>query len=76
MRRSWHLLVSMWVLVFPLDLAGQTFGVNVTPDGVGTPNRTTHTAGYTQVFTIQNTGSDGEFFSLLCWGVRTSPARG
>ena len=42
--------------------------VSVTPDGVTAPNRPANTAGYSQTFTITNTGNVQTTYTLSCGG--------
>jgi RHS repeat-associated protein len=53
------------------DVPVQSFGVSVTPDGgpSGTaPTRVPNTGGHTAVFSVQNTGSGPETWTLACTG--------
>jgi len=45
-----------------------TYGVAVTPDGATAPQRPANSSGYTENFTVQNTGSSQNTFSLVCSG--------
>ncbi len=45
-----------------------TYGVAVTPDGDATPTRPANTSGYSQVFTVHNTGSAPNSYALTCGG--------
>ncbi len=45
-----------------------SYGVSVTPDGGGAPTRTANTGGYSQLFTVVNTGSVNNTFSFTCSG--------
>jgi len=45
-----------------------SYGVVVTPDGSGATVRRANTSGYSQVFTVQNTGSGNNIYTLTCNG--------
>ncbi|PYP63771.1 MAG: hypothetical protein DMD37_05130 [Gemmatimonadetes bacterium] len=45
-----------------------TYGVAVTPDGATTPQRPANTSGYSENFTVQNTGTGQDNYSLSCGG--------
>lgn len=44
------------------------YGVAVTPDGGMEPTRTANTGGYSAAFTVKNTGSNGNTYTLTCSG--------
>jgi RHS repeat-associated protein len=44
------------------------YGVSVTPHGATAPSRVTNTSGYTAAFTVQNTGSGSNTYTLTCSG--------
>ncbi len=45
-----------------------SYGVAVTPDGATSATRTANTGGYSESFTVQNTGSASNTFSFSCSG--------
>jgi len=45
-----------------------SYAVAVTPDGATAPSRLTNTGGYSQSFTVQNTGTAQNTYSLVCGG--------
>ncbi len=49
-------------------LAGQTYGVAVSPDGTTTANKTIHMPGQTQVFKVINEGTAAQTFNFTCVG--------
>ncbi len=51
---------------FSVQVNSASPGVAVTPDGGSTPARTANTGGYSESFTVQNTGPAASTFSLSC----------
>jgi len=45
-----------------------SYGVSVTPDGATTPARTPNSTGHSETFTVTNTGSAANTFSINCSG--------
>src|SRR6266571_6898181 len=45
-----------------------SYGVSVTPDGATAATRTANTGGYSESFTVTNTGSASNTFSFGCSG--------
>ena len=43
-----------------------SYGVSVTPDGAAAPSRPQNTTGYTAVFTVRNTGTGSNTYTLGC----------
>lgn len=67
---------SLWVFLSPLlglflarPVAGQSYGVVVSPEGTTIASKTTHTTGNTYAFRVQNEGTQQDTYTLTCIGV-------
>ncbi len=52
------------------------YSVAVTPDGAATPARLTNTQGYTETFTVTNTGNTANTYAVTCGGSANVTCRG
>lgn len=67
-RSAWA--VGLLVLIPPLtqNLAAQTYGVQVSPDGSTISSKTNFTTGLTYTFRVQNEGTQQDTYTLACMG--------